>query len=84
VGEGLSGSRPKWERRRARRSATGRGLAHVRHGDADVVRARLVGVEPGLDQPILLHSLLSRERKAPSSTPHAARRTCNMTHTMYS
>ena len=43
----------------------------VRHGDADVVRARLVGVEPGLDQPILLHGLLSGGRKGPSSTPHA-------------
>ncbi len=51
----------------------------VRHGDADVVRARLVGVEPGLDQPILLHGLLTGERKRPSSTPHAARKTCNTT-----
>ncbi len=48
----------------------------VRHGDADIVRARLVGVEPGLDQPILLHSLLSRERKRPIQ--HAARSTQNM------
>ena len=50
-GAGLSGRGEGQQGRGGLRPTGG-----VRHGDADVVRARLVSVEPGLDQPIILHS----------------------------
>ncbi len=77
MGAGLSGRRAKVKEEKGEAVCDQQGFS-VRHGDADVVRARLVGVEPGLDQPILLHSLV----ESATAIQHAARKTCNMTHAL--